>query len=144
MPAADRSDAVAGGDFTEEKSAPDVAEERDHRAGDDEQHALRKSHPIKRPEKKRDHECRLERADAGAGVIDSDLAGAELDHISVLHRERADEIQQPDRDRGVGAHQMLDDELLELHRPGHGDEEEQNRESEVTQRRRAAGQMQRA
>ena len=73
-----------------------------------------------------------------------DLPGTEFDDVAVLHRERADEIQNLDRDRRVGAHERLHDQLFELHRPGRGHEKKQDRKRKMPRPRSAAREMQRA
>ena len=87
-----RVDSGVGRHFAENQGAPDVAEKGDGCAGHDEQQAPPRSHAIKFAEEERDHEGRLKRTHTGAGVVDSDLAGAQLDDIAVLQGERAERI----------------------------------------------------
>ena len=89
----DRRDAGIRRHFTEKKCAPDIADERNRRAGHDKQCSAPESHPVKFAKEKRDHEGRLERAHAGAGIVDPDPTGTQFDDVAVLHGERADEIQ---------------------------------------------------
>jgi hypothetical protein len=62
----------------------------------------------------------------------------------VLHGQGAEKIQQLDRDRGIGSHQRLDDQLLQLGRPGNGDENKENWKTEMLQPRKTADEVERA
>ena len=82
-------------------------------------------------QEQRDHERGLQRSNAGARFVDADKTGADLDDIPQLHGRNPDRVEDFHVDEGVDAHEALDDELLEVGRPRHGDEKKQDGKGEV-------------
>src|ERR1041384_1973804 len=122
MPAMDRYEPGIGRYLTEKERAPEVTDESNHHSGGDKQYSPSTVHPVKFAKEKRDHEGRLKRADARAGIVDSHLTGRQLDHVAVLNGEGAEQVENLDGDRGIGSHERLHDQLLELRWPGDGGE----------------------
>ena len=88
---------------------------------------------IKFPEEKGYHQTALKGANAAAGLINSNHAGADLDDVAVGHRGHAHPSEQLDHDGGARPRQILNDWLLNGRWPGYGNEKETNRKRQLPQ-----------
>ena len=141
MPILDRLEAVLGAEIDEEKCPDEIAEKGEQRASDDEDHAAANREGVEVAEEKRDHEGGLQRTNAGARFVDSNITGADFDDVAHLHGRNPDRGQEFDVDERVDAHQSLDHDLFETRRPRHRDKKEQDRKREVAQPASAAGEI---
>src|SRR2546423_1696414 len=138
MPGLNRVNSFGRPNPNQDRGANDVANEREECADDDQNNAARNFEGIKFAKEKRDHQRGLERTNTATSFLDPDKAAAEFDHISVLKRGNARELQEDDIDRGDDAHQVLNHDLLDSHGPRHSDEKKQNRKGKVIQPTAAA------
>ena len=97
------------------------------------QKASRRAEGVKFTKKERDHKGGLKRTHPAARLFDADKSVANLNDIAVLQRGNSRDIKERNIDRADRAHQILDDNLLDPHRPGNSDKEKTNRESEMAE-----------
>src|SRR6266513_4707396 len=132
MPLFNRSSATMRADPHQNGGAHEIADKSEDAAGDNKKDAAPQVERVKFAEEKRDHQRRLQRADAAAGLFDSDKARANLDDIAVLKCGSTSDVQHENINCRNRAHETLRDNLFCLHRPGHGHKKKQKRESEMT------------
>ena len=131
MPSFHGVNAVPGSNPDEKGGAEEVTNEGQDGTESHEQHSKPEAESKELAEKEPDHEGGLQRADSAARLFDADQARANLDYIPVLHGGYAHGIDQRHIDRADCAHEVLDDHLFKLRRPGHSHEKKQDGKREI-------------
>ena len=135
----DRLQARVGGDAGEDGGPDDIPYQSKGQPSGDEKRAAQEGQPAKIPQKERDHEHRLQGADAAAGFVDADGPGGQANEIALAEGGNIQPAQQLHRERGDIAHERLRKPEIEALRPGDGRKQKAERKKKPSRPAQAAG-----
>jgi len=139
VPLFDGADAVRVGLPTEDQGADDVEAEAQGDADGDESGPGPKPKAVKLAHEEGGHETGLEGTDAAAGFVYANRAGGKLDEVAALEGGNVEPSQKFDGQIGDHAHEALSQALFNAVRPDDSDEDEADREGEMSDPRGEGG-----